>query len=114
MSTPNLAGAEGLQPVTLDLQPLACAGSVRFVRDVPVNSPSSGVTSTAPHPGISWGGAQSRAGLEMMPLSLEAIHGAEAARGIAPVDVRTPGFSHVSVCCGAPRVPTRPPVAWLC
>ena len=114
MSTPNLAGAEVLQPVTLDLQPLACAGSVRFVRDVPVNSPSGGVTSTSPHPGISWGGAQSRAGLEMMP-PLEAIHGAEAARGIAPVDVRTPGFSHVQcVPWGASEISTRPPAAWLC
>ena len=67
---------------------VACAGSVRFVRGVPINCPSSAVGSTSPHPGVSWGGAQSRAGLEMMPLSLEAIHVAEAARGIAPVDVR--------------------------
>ena len=88
--------------------PLARAGSVRFVRDVPINSPSSGVTSTAPHPGVSWGGAQSRAGLEMMPLSLEAIHGAEAARGIAPVDVRTLVSLLSSVAGGARQIHRAP------
>ena len=68
----------------------ACAGSVRFARDMPGGGRSNAaLTSASPYPAISWGGSSNDVGLEEARPSLEAILGPDTARSLTAVDVST-------------------------
>ena len=73
------------------------AGSVRFVRDTPVDPPGlDSVSSSVASQGISWGGAHSDAARLMSGLPRDLVLGSEGSGTITPYEVCSPAPYHGS------------------